>query len=93
MKILKASRAGSLESGDILIIVEEGEPSIEIESDVLSQFGRRINEVILNVVNDLDVKNARIKAIDKGALDFTIDARVRTALYRACDVNEYDWEA
>ena len=33
----------------------------------------------------------RIVASDKGALDCTIRARVKTAILRACDSQDYGW--
>ena len=39
-----------------------------------------------------DVKNAVITAVDKGALDCTIRARVAAALTRAAQCHDYTWE-
>lgn len=86
MKIVKAAKAGTLESNDILIMVmpnDSGEVELELESIVIQQFGEVIREVILNKVREMGIEGITIKAQDKGALDYTIGARVETALKRA----------
>nr|WP_295972644.1 citrate lyase acyl carrier protein [uncultured Bacillus sp.] len=86
MRINKIAKAGTLESNDIFILVMPNENrgiEIELESIVMKQFGKQIKTVILEKVKALGVENVTIKAQDKGALDFTIKARVQTALERA----------
>lgn len=84
MDIIKTAKAGTFESNDIYIVIAPNQGiKIEIESPVLTQFGDRIREVIEETLKINNVKNAYIKAQDKGALDFTIRARVETALNRA----------
>ena len=85
MQILKTSVAGTMESSDIMITLEPGSGGIEIDlnSVVEKQYGRQIRSVISNTLADLDVKSAKVKAVDKGALDCVIQARVKTAVHRA----------
>lgn len=86
MKITKVAKAGTLESNDILIMVmpnESGKVELELESIVMQQFGDVIEQVILHKVKELNVEGITIKAQDKGALDYTIGARVETAIRRA----------
>lgn len=86
VRINKIAKAGTLESNDIFILVMPNENrgiEIELESIVMKQFGKQIKTVILEKVKALGVENVTIKAQDKGALDFTIKARVQTALERA----------
>lgn len=84
MDIIKTAKAGTFESNDIYIVIAPNQGiKIEIESPVMAQFGDRIREVIEETLKINNVKNAYIKAQDKGALDFTIRARVETALNRA----------
>ena len=85
MEILRSSVAGTMESSDIMITLEPGSGVIEIElqSMVEKQFGRQIRSVITNTLSECEVKNAKVIAVDKGALDCTIQARVKTAVYRA----------
>ena len=95
MEILKSSVAGTMESSDIMIKLEPGSGSIEIELQSLvdKQFGRQIRSVIANTLSELQIKNAKITAVDKGALDCTIQARVKTAVYRAADKTSGAWRA
>ncbi|WP_042340087.1 citrate lyase acyl carrier protein [Desulfosporosinus youngiae] len=86
MNITKAAKAGTLESNDILIMVrpnEGGKIELELESIVMKQFGDVIEQVILHKVREMGVEGIWIKAQDKGALDYTIAARVETAISRA----------
>ena len=85
MKITKSSKAGTLESNDILIMVTPNDKGnkLEFESIVKLQFGEHIEKLILNKLKEMQVENAYIKAQDKGALDYTIISRVETAIKRA----------
>ena len=56
---------------------------IELQSSVAAQFGRQIKEVIKDTLEGLGVNDAYVKAVDKGALDCTIRARVTAAAVRA----------
>lgn len=86
MEIAKPAKAGTLESSDILVMVApnlNGGIELELESVVLKQFGDEIRHTIFHKLQELDVQNIKIKAQDKGALDYTIRARVETAVKRA----------
>lgn len=86
MNINKISKSGTLESSDIYIILmpnENGGIEVELESLVIKQFGDTIRKTIIDTLNELGVKNAIVRAQDKGALDYTIKARVETAVKRA----------
>jgi citrate lyase subunit gamma (acyl carrier protein) len=86
MNITKVAKAGTLESNDILVMVspnEEGGVDLQLESIVIKQFGDQIRRVILDKVSEMDITDIRIKAQDKGALDFAIAARVEAAIKRA----------
>ncbi|MEG1256692.1 citrate lyase acyl carrier protein [Clostridium sp.] len=86
MEINRISKAGTLESNDIYIVImpsEENGINIELESLVIKQFGTEIERAIRETLEALDVKDAVVKAQDKGALDYTIRARVETAVKRA----------
>jgi citrate lyase subunit gamma (acyl carrier protein) len=88
MRITKAAKAGTLESNDVLIMVmpnENGGIELQLESIVLKQFGDQIEKVILDKVAEMGVQDIVIKAQDKGALDYTIGARVETAIKRASE--------
>ena len=86
MKITKVVKAGTLESNDILVMVmpnDNNTVELELESIVMQQFGDVIRKVILEKVKEMGVESITIKAQDKGALDYTIGARVETAIKRA----------
>lgn len=88
MEVKNIAKAGTLESNDILIMVspnEHNKVDIEIESIVMKQFGDEIKEVIENKLKELSVTSVKLKAQDKGALNYTIRARVETAIRRAED--------
>jgi citrate lyase subunit gamma (acyl carrier protein) len=95
MNVVQNSVAGTMESSDIMISVEPNSAGIEIElqSIVEKQFGREIRRAINETLEGLGIKNARIKAVDKGALDCVIRARVKTAAYRAAALSSYEWKA
>ena len=81
---MKEAIAGTLESGDILISIGPGKGlEVELQSSVEAQFGRQIRQLITETLEGLGVKDASVKAIDKGALDCTIRARVTAAAVRA----------
>ena len=78
--------AGTLESGDILVQIAPSQAEgieIELQSPVAAQFGRQIKGVILETLQGMDINNVYVKAVDKGALDCTIRARVAAAAVRA----------
>jgi citrate lyase subunit gamma (acyl carrier protein) len=87
MNELKTAQAGTLESNDIMITLTPGAAGsgvvIELESIVLAQYGQAIKTTIVNVAQEQNVTDIYIKAVDRGALDCTIQARVLAALSRA----------
>ena len=92
MKLKKEAMAGTLESNDILITVDNGEGiTIELESSMKKQFGKQIEKVIRETLEELNVENVKLTAVDKGALDYTIKARVEAACFRAAESTEYNW--
>ena len=90
MEIKKAAMAGTLESSDAQVTVEPGAQGSElsIESSVIHQFGRQIKAAVMETLDRLDVKDAKVTVVDKGALDCTLKARVECAVYRSNDVTE-----
>lgn len=80
------SHAGTFESGDILIQLfppEKEGIEIDLESSVYRQFGEQIKKVITDSLKEYGIRDVRVKAVDKGALDCTIKARVTAAAVRA----------
>ncbi len=88
MEILKTAAAGTLESSDALVTVEPGQGiSLELSSSVMNQYGRQIKATVLETLERLEVKDAHVTVIDKGALDCTLKARVECAVFRSSDVS------
>ena len=87
MQLLKPAQAGTLESNDIMITVAPGENGsgivLELDSIVLAQYGEDIRRTILSTATKQGVTDAFIKAVDRGALDCTIQARTLAALARS----------
>jgi citrate lyase subunit gamma (acyl carrier protein) len=94
MDIIKSSVAGTLESSDIMVTMEPGGSgvAIDLESIVGKQFGAEIRRAIVETLAELGVKNAQVRAVDKGALDCTIRARVKTAAFRASGAATSEWK-
>ena len=89
MELKTNSTAGTMESSDIMIMLEprtEGGIELELTSSVMQQFGKQIRKVILDTLQEYDVQNA------KGALDCTVRARTVAAIYRAAQRSDYRWE-
>lgn len=85
---MKIGVAGSVESNDILITVQEANNlSIEITSIVDAFFHDQIEKVIKDTLDELNIHNIKVVCQDKGALDYTIKARLVTAIARMEDVN------
>lgn len=84
---IKKGHAGTLESNDIMISVEEKTPDfgvqIELTSIVEAQFGNAIRQTLAEEAVKAGFPDIYIKAVDKGALDCTIRARIETAIERA----------
>jgi citrate lyase subunit gamma (acyl carrier protein) len=94
MEIKTVGRAGTLESSDITIIIQpsdSNEISIDLRSSVEKQFGKQIKKVITDTLTGLGIYKANVNAMDNGALDCVIKARVQAAAYRAAESKEYKW--
>lgn len=80
---MQMAQAGTMESNDCLITVyHHDQRHIKIESIVYQQFGKQIEDVIIKTLDELDIKHIHLHCQDKGALDYTIRARVITAIKR-----------
>ncbi len=94
MKINKTASSGSMESSDIMITVSPAKEKgiiIELVSDVEELFGSKIKKVIRDTIKEFEIENIKVMANDKGALDYAIRARTKTAILRAlkeCSLNE-----
>lgn len=86
MKIENNAIAGTLESSDLQVAIEPIESGIELDitSSVMNQYGRQIKATVMETLQRLEVTNAKVTIVDKGALDCTIKARVECAVFRSC---------
>lgn len=95
MDLVKTAMAGTMESGDIMVTIEPrtaGGITLDLTSSVMQQYGRRIEEVIRETLAQLGVANAAVSAVDKGALDCTVRARVSAAAFRCAQEENDHWE-
>jgi len=86
MEINKPAKAGTMESNDIYVMImpnPKGGIEINLQSIVMKQFGDEIEKVIRVTLEEFGVKNIIVNAQDKGALNYTIKARIETATKRA----------
>lgn len=88
MTITQGACAGTLESSDAYVEIEPADKglTVQIESVVEKQFGGAIRAAVLDVLEELNVKNAQVRIIDRGALECVIRARVETAVLRGNEV-------
>ena len=81
--IICRATAGTLESSDVFVTLEPHDGlQIDIDSVVKNQFGEEILRTVEDVLSELNVRNAKLSIVDRGALDCVIRARVETALLR-----------
>ncbi len=83
---MKKGIAGTIESNDVKITVEEAlDLQIKIESIVFEFYGDQIMKVIKDTLDELQIDKVHVLVQDKGALDYTIKSRLMTALERMKD--------
>ena len=96
MEIKETAMVGTLESGDVAITLDPNPGrgiEIELESDVKPQFGTAIERAVREELERFSVAEARVRLVDKGALDCVIKARTLAAAQRALGtVDEPNWE-
>ena len=85
---MRIASAGTMESNDCMMTVEEGIGiKIDLESIVYQQFKDQIEKVIRKTLLELKIQNIHVHCNDKGALDYTIRARLITAIQRMGDIH------
>lgn len=94
MEIKKSAMVGTLESSDIQISISPnpgGGLEIQLQSVVKAQFGDAIVATITEVLESFGIKDAIVDAVDRGALEWIIRARMQAA---CCDATEtrFDWK-
>ncbi len=94
MTLVDTAVAGTMESSDIMITLsprQESGIAIELTSSVIKQYGTQIRREIETTLKNLGVHSAAVTAVDKGAMDCTIRARVKTAACRAAGLTKFPW--
>jgi citrate lyase subunit gamma (acyl carrier protein) len=88
----RRASAGTLESSDLLVLVQPAEQGsgrrIDLESVVILQFGESIRAEIDRLLDQYGITDVSMTVRDKGALAPTITARVETAICRAVGIEE-----
>lgn len=86
---MKKGIAGTIESNDVKITIETA-PKLEIiiESIVFEFYGEQIYQSVVEVLNEYNIKNVKVLVQDKGALDYTLRSRLKTAIERMKNDNE-----
>ena len=70
--------------GGTMCLTEPGAGlQIDLVSPTMKQYGAMIRQVIEKVLTANGIADAMVHANDKGALDYTIEARMQTAIDRA----------
>ncbi|WP_019210433.1 citrate lyase acyl carrier protein [Yersinia massiliensis] len=96
MKIIREAVAGTLESSDVMVRIAPLNPpeiDLQIHSSVDKQFGEAIRYSVLALLEQHQVTGGQLIIDDKGALDCVLQARLETALLRACDEKILPWRA
>ena len=91
MDIITTGVAGTTESSDIIVRIEPKETEgieLSLESSVIRQYGARIEAVIRETLAGIGVDKARVTAVDRGALDCTVEARTLAAAYRSAGIRD-----
>ena len=90
MEIKTTAVAGTLESSDIQIMISKGSNGIKIdlESEVEKAYGDQIRKVITETLEKYGLKDAKVKATDKGALDCVNKARTLAAAQRTTETQD-----
>lgn len=85
MQILNVYTAGTMESNDVMVTIGPGDRGIEIElsSPVERQYGDQIRQAVQQVLTEYSIRRAHVRLVDRGALDCTLRARLKTAIFRA----------
>lgn len=84
MKLTRSASSGSMLSGDCLITVSPAEElELVIKSPLLKPFGHLIQQCLEQVLEEFDIRQAHVLVEDFGALDYTIKARMISAIGRA----------
>lgn len=87
MEIKRHSTSGTLESNDCFVTLKSnGNEGIQIQlkSAVYKQFGEHIKGLVVGELEAAEMDHVTVAINDRGALDYTLRARLATAIERAC---------
>lgn len=93
--LLKDAQSGTTDKSDALVYVKQKNDvrEVMVESSVQSLYGMQIKKLALKILEEKNINNISVKIVDKGALEFTIRARIMSALSRASEGEIKDeWE-
>lgn len=80
---MKRGVAGSKESNDCLVTVEESNSTqVLIDSVVGAFFYDQIEAAVFETLEEMEIDNVKVTVEDKGALDYTIKSRLISAIKR-----------
>ena len=86
MKLKREAAAGTSESSDLLVMVTpamDGRLEVVVHTDAVKPFGRRIEHVVTDVLDELLVTEGIIVVRDRGAVDDVIRTRIEAAVRRS----------
>ena len=88
MVLQTTAQAGTLESSDVMITVSPlpagSGVEMELTSVVMKQYGEQIRSLMLEMLQEAQLTDAKLLVNDRGALECTLRARLTTALRRSC---------
>lgn len=93
MELKVKTVAGTQEAGDVMVNIGPNPGkglAVQLNSKVLSIFGKAIEKTVREVLEEFDVNEAVVEIHDMGALDYVIRARMQCAICRSAKI-QYDW--
>ena len=85
--IYREAKAGLDDRGDVVVHLSPAEKGtgvqLDLESRVMSMFGDQIRASVLDVIENYELTDLKVRVVDRGALDYVIRARLITAIERA----------
>ena len=85
--IYRETKAGIDDRGEVVVYLSPAEKGtgvqLDIESRVMSMFGDQIRASVLDVIENYELTDLKVRVHDRGALDYVIRARLITAIERA----------
>jgi citrate lyase subunit gamma (acyl carrier protein) len=83
VRIAYDAAVGTPESGDALVRVSPGDSlEVNVSTSVEAQYGDAVREVVARTLAESGLETGIVTVVDKGALDCTLQARVRAAVAR-----------